>query len=243
MASDWSRALLTMRAKLKGTEWDPENAHRIDYCDFQRLLNSNNVQYMEYSDYGKKVSVILPSYKDEKSEGSKGDLKKEIIFRRHVVDRMPVDCWNDVWRKLHPQLVNVDIVNVNTVSAGVYTTIATFVVWSMRLALSIALYIWIDSKMRPIYAKVLHRAPGQTRRRRKFKRPSPCQRKTKLGSLGKSRAVFISAEETTGVTFNDFAGQDYIKEELQEIVRMLKDDEEFENKGIYCPSPWSSWNW
>lgn len=56
MASDWSRALLTMRGKLKGTEWDPENAHRIDYSDFQRLLNSNNVQYMEYSDYGKKVS-------------------------------------------------------------------------------------------------------------------------------------------------------------------------------------------
>ncbi|KAM7513794.1 hypothetical protein LguiA_003377 [Lonicera macranthoides] len=235
MASDWSRALLTMRGKLKGTEWDPENAHRIDYSDFQRLLNSNNVQYMEYSDYGKKVSVILPYYKDEKSEGSKGDLKKEIVFRRHMVDRMPVDCWNDVWRKLHQQLVNVDVVNVNTVSAGVYTTIATFVVWSMRLALSIALYIWIDSKMRPIYAKVLHRAPGQTRRRRKLKRPSPRQRKTKLGSLGKSRAVFISAEEKTGVTFDDFAGQDYIKEELQEIVRMLKDDEEFENKGIYCP--------
>lgn len=133
------------------------------------------------------MSVILPYYKDENSEGSKGDPKKEIVFRRHVVDRMPVDCWNDVWRKLHQQLVNVDVINVNTVSAGVYTTIATFVVWSMRLALSIALYIWIDSKMRPIYAKVLHRTPGQTRRRRKLKRPSPRQRKTKLGSLGKSR--------------------------------------------------------
>ena len=44
MASYWSRVLLTMRGKLKGTEWDPENSHRIDFSDFWRLLNSNNVQ-------------------------------------------------------------------------------------------------------------------------------------------------------------------------------------------------------
>lgn len=50
-----------------------------------------------------------------------------------------------------------------------------------------------------------------------------------------TRAKFISAEETTGVTFDDFAGQEYIKRELQEIVRILKNDEEFQDKGIYCP--------
>lgn len=50
-----------------------------------------------------------------------------------------------------------------------------------------------------------------------------------------TRAKFISAEETTGVTFDDFAGQEYIKRELQEIVRILKNDEEYQNKGIYCP--------
>lgn len=50
-----------------------------------------------------------------------------------------------------------------------------------------------------------------------------------------TRAKFIAAEETTGVTFEDFAGQEYIKRELQEIVRILKNDEEFQNKGIYCP--------
>lgn len=50
-----------------------------------------------------------------------------------------------------------------------------------------------------------------------------------------TRAKFISAEETTGVTFDDFAGQEYIKRELQEIVRILKNDEEFQSKGIYCP--------
>lgn len=56
MASSWSRALLTMRGKLRGTEWDPENSHRIDFSDFLRLLNSNNVQFMEYSNYGQTIS-------------------------------------------------------------------------------------------------------------------------------------------------------------------------------------------
>lgn len=56
MASYWSRVLLTMRGKLKGTEWDPENSHRINYSDFWRLLNSNNVQFMEYSNYGQTIS-------------------------------------------------------------------------------------------------------------------------------------------------------------------------------------------
>ncbi|KAF6148021.1 hypothetical protein GIB67_024196 [Kingdonia uniflora] len=56
-----------------------------------------------------------------------------------------------------------------------------------------------------------------------------------LGSLGKSRVKFISDEEPSGVAFNDFAGQEYINRELQEIVRILKNKEEFQNKGIYCP--------
>ena len=50
-----------------------------------------------------------------------------------------------------------------------------------------------------------------------------------------TRAKFISAEESTGVTFDDFAGQEYIKRELQEIVRILKNDEDFQDKGIYSP--------
>jgi hypothetical protein len=56
MASYWSRALLTMRGKLKGTQWDPENSHRIDFSDFTKLLNSNNVQFMEYSNYGQTIA-------------------------------------------------------------------------------------------------------------------------------------------------------------------------------------------
>ncbi|KAL2521301.1 AAA-type ATPase family protein [Forsythia ovata] len=231
MASEWSRALLTMRGKLKGTEWDPVGSHQIDYSDFKRLLDSNNVQFMEYSNYGQTVSVILPYYKDGKEEASDGDTRKEIVFRRHVVDRMPIDCWNDVWRKLHQQLVNVDVLNANTVPAEVYSTVATAVVWSMRLALSIALYVWIDNMMRPIYAKLI---PCDLGTPPKKKTTQPLEQRA-LGSLGKSRAKFISAEDKTGVTFDDFAGQEYIKRELQEIVRILKNDEEFQNKGIYCP--------
>lgn len=56
MASSWSRALLSLRGKLKGTEWDPENSHRIDFSDFSRLLDSNNVQFLEYSNYGQTIS-------------------------------------------------------------------------------------------------------------------------------------------------------------------------------------------
>lgn len=230
MASYWSRALLTMRGKLKGTQWDPENSHRIDFSDFTKLLNSNNVQFMEYSNYGQTIAVILPYYRDGKMEGTEGNSKKDIVFRRHAVDRMPIDCWNDVWHKLHQQIVNVDVFNVDTVPAEVYSTVATAVIWSMRLALSIGLYLWIDSMMRPIYAKLIPSdlgSPSKTTMQ-------PLKRRA-LGSLGKSRAKFISAEESTGVTFDDFAGQEYIKRELQEIVRILKNDEDFQDKGIYSP--------
>ncbi|KAL8140951.1 hypothetical protein V2J09_006972 [Rumex salicifolius] len=232
MASNWSRFLLTLRGKLKGTEWDPEDSHKIAYSDFLKLLNSNNVQFMEYSNFGQKIAVILPHYKDEEGKGKRtGDApEEEIIYKRHVVDHMPVDCWNDVWHKLHQQLVNVDVINVDPVPVEVYSSVATGVIWSMRLALAIGMYLWIDSITRPIYAKLI---PCELEKPQQKKR-QPLKRLA-LGSLGKSRAKFISAEETTGITFDDFAGQDYIKQELQEIVRILRNEEEYSNKGIYCP--------
>nr|QKY65098.1 AAA-type ATPase family protein [Passiflora contracta] len=222
MASDWSRKLLTIRGKLRGTEWDPYNSHRIHFSDFYKLLNSNLVNFIEYSNYGQTLSVILPYYKE--------DGKDEVIFRRHVVDRMPVDSWNDVWRKLHNQVVNVDVFNLNSVPVEIYSSVATAVIWSMRLALSIAVYLWIESVTKPIYSKLI---PCDLGKPAKPIQLSPKQEA--LGSLGKSRAKFISAEETTGVTFDDFAGQEYIKRELEEIVRILKNDEEFQDRGIYCP--------
>ena len=81
-----------------------------------------------------------------------GNSKNEIIYRRHEVYRMPINCWNDVWQKLHQQIVNVYVLNVDTVPSEVYSTVATAVIWSMRLALSIALYLWIDNMIRPVYA-------------------------------------------------------------------------------------------
>uniref|UniRef100_A0A803KX36 AAA+ ATPase domain-containing protein n=2 Tax=Chenopodium quinoa TaxID=63459 RepID=A0A803KX36_CHEQI len=231
MASEWSRTLLTMRGKLKGTEWDPVNSHKIDYSEFMSLLNTKNVKFMEYSNFGQTISVILPHYKDGMVKGiSEENQKEEVVFKRHIVDRMPIDCWNDVWHKLHQQLVSVDVINENTVPAEVYSSVATAVVWSMRLALSIMLYLWIDSVTRPIYAKLIPCDLGKPSKKVR----QPLKRRA-LGSLGKSRAKFISAEERTGVTFDDFAGQEYIKRELQEIVRILKNEEEFQDKGIYCP--------
>ena len=50
-----------------------------------------------------------------------------------------------------------------------------------------------------------------------------------------NRARFISAEESTGITFDDFAGQDYVKRELQEVVSILKGAKEFAGLGVYCP--------
>ncbi|CAN1288028.1 Probable inactive ATP-dependent zinc metalloprotease FTSHI 4, chloroplastic [Linum perenne] len=229
LASEWSRKFLTMRGKLKGTEWDPETSHGIDFSEFLKLLDSNNVRFMEYSEYGKTVSVILPYNKDGETEGQNQD-PKNIVFRRHTVNFMPVDCWNDVWKKLHQQVVNVDIRHANIVHEEFYASVVIVVIWSIRLAIAIALYSWVDSKMRPIYAKLISRDMGKP-----AKVVSQPRKRQALGSLGKNRAKFISAEETTGVTFDDFAGQEYIKSELQEIVRILKNDEAFQNRGIYCP--------
>lgn len=125
--------------------------------------------------------MILPHYKDGKGE-ERGNTNREIVFRRHIVDRMPIDCWNDVWQKLHQQLINVEVYNNNTVPAEIYSTVATAVIWSMRLALSIALYLCIDNLTRPIYAKLIPCDLGTPTKKAR----QPIKRGA-LGSLGKSR--------------------------------------------------------
>jgi cell division protease FtsH len=53
-------------------------------------------------------------------------------------------------------------------------------------------------------------------------------------AFGKSRAK-IYAEQETGVTFNDVAGQDEAKEELLEIVQFLREPERFRRLGGKLP--------
>ena len=129
-------------------------------------------------------AVILPYYKDGKTEEESGNSNRKIVFRRHIVDQMPIDGWNDVWQKLHQQLVNVDVINVDTVPAEVYSTIATAVVWSMRFVLSVGLYLWIDNMARPIYSKLIPCDLGTPPKKAR----EPLKRRA-LGSLGKSRYV------------------------------------------------------
>lgn len=111
-------------------------------------------------------------------------MRNNIVYRRHIVDPMPIDGWNDVWRKLHQQIVNVDVLDVNSVPAEVYSTVATAVVWSMRLAFAVVFYLWIDSKMRPIYTKLIPCDLGTP-----SKKQSLPLKDQSLGSLGKSRWV------------------------------------------------------
>ncbi|KAF6151764.1 hypothetical protein GIB67_010338 [Kingdonia uniflora] len=83
---------------------------------------------------------------------------------------------------------------------------------------------------RPIFAKLIPCNLGtpQAKARKPLKHRG-LRSLSALGSLGKSRRNYWR------YIFNDFAGQEYIKRELQEIVRILKNEEEFQNKGIYCP--------
>jgi cell division protease FtsH len=53
-------------------------------------------------------------------------------------------------------------------------------------------------------------------------------------AFGKSHAR-IYAEKQTGVTFNDVAGQDEAKEELQEIIEFLKHPQKFRLLGAKLP--------
>ncbi|BBN18797.1 hypothetical protein MPTK1_8g05580 [Marchantia polymorpha subsp. ruderalis] len=245
----WNKFLLKARGELKGTMWDPEDSHPIPYSEFSRLLDEERVNYLEYAEFGKDVAVVLPYYKEDepltvqlessevpstieealqKKEFPRAD-EREIVYRRHPVEQMPADGWGEAWTKLHKQLYHVEIRQPNSLPAQLYPTMETAVVWGMRVALALLCYKWIDKKLYPWY-----KLPNPENRP-VFRRPKLSVDNLELGSLGQSRARFISAEESTGVTFDDFAGQEYVKRELEEVVRILKDGKEFEELGIYCP--------
>lgn len=232
LATSWSKPLLKLQGKLKGTVWDPEPSHDIPFSEFQKLLEKHRVRYMEYGNLGQSVAVVLPYYKDGRvttgrAEESLKDSEREIVFRRHVVQQMPIDCWTDIWKKLHQQLINVEVVNMN-IPSQIFPTVAVSVVWAMRIGIIVFLYLSLDGFLEKFYARKMPERP-------QFRRLRLSDSFGDLGFLGQSRARLISAEERTGVTFDDFAGQEYVKRELQEVVRLLKDSQEFEGAGVYCP--------
>jgi len=67
-----------------------------------------------------------------------------------------------------------------------------------------------------------------------FKKVGPGQGMLSLGGLGKNRAK-IYAQSEIGVTFNDVAGVDEAKVELQEVVEFLKQPKKFQNLGGRIP--------
>lgn len=250
--------ILKFQGKLKGSPWDPLPGDDIPYSAFMQLLEDKRIQYVDYGEFGQYLAVILP-YEKEKAQGEESSVdsseqaaeqlqsdeldemvpkaprlilpdEEELLFKRHLVDPMPADGWNDVWKQLHAQISHVEIVHPRSLANQMYPTFATAVVWGMRLILAATVYRVLDDWLYPIYKM---KDPNDRPITRRPKLSS--MDNTELGALGQSRARFISAEESTGVTFDDFAGQEYVKRELQEVVKILKDAKEFEDLGIYCP--------
>ncbi|KAG0618573.1 hypothetical protein M758_4G074600 [Ceratodon purpureus] len=251
-----SKNIMKFQGRLKGSPWDPLPGEDIPYSVFMQLLEEKRVQYVDYGEFGQYVAVIMPYEKEEAQEESIVDSSEQateqyqsdeleetvpkapklmlpdedkLVFKRHLVDQMPADGWNDVWKKLHAQVSHVEIVHPRSLAMQMYPTFATAVVWGMRLILAATVYKVLDNWLYPIYKMKDPNARPVTRR------PKLNLNNGELGALGQSRARFISAEESTGVTFDDFAGQEYVKRELQEVVKILKDNKEFEDLGIYCP--------
>ncbi|CAM6071688.1 unnamed protein product [Sphagnum tenellum] len=253
----WMKILRKLQGELRGTMWDPFPAEDITYAAFLQLLEAKKVQFLDYGEFGRYLAVILPYYDKQKDqiladesgkqttdevpqaeESSKSSLAnsmqpddtRKIVFKRHIVENVPADGWNDVWKQLHTQLVNVEVHNLSSLPVQLYPTFATALVWGMRLVLAVTVFRWLDGWLYPIY-KMKNPNDRPVSLRPKLSNDMNAE----LGALGQSRARFISAEASTGVTFDDFAGQEYVKRELQEVVKILKDSKEFEDLGIYCP--------
>ncbi|CAI5951476.1 unnamed protein product [Closterium sp. NIES-65] len=128
-------------------------------------------------------------------------------------------------------------------------TIQLAATWGLRLALACGLYVGLERVLFPLYQPTkLEERPRSSHRKltavlnpdlgtmgQSSHRKLTAVLNPDLGTMGQSRARYISAEEKTGITFDDFAGQDYVKRELQEVVRILRAAKEFEDLGVYCP--------
>lgn len=118
---------------------------------------------------------------DEVQKGDKEPSKPYVVYKRHRVDQMPIDAWNDVWKKLHQQLVHVEVQHPNVLTQQILPTLETAMVWALRLFVAVKVYSWIDSKLYPIYRmKPPERRPVK-------RRPKLTAGEMELGSLGQSR--------------------------------------------------------
>eukprot|EP00850_Spirogloea_muscicola_P013726 SM000095S24940 [mRNA] locus=s95:76085:81641:+ [translate_table: standard] len=231
MHTMWERSLLKLQGKLKGTPLDPRPGLPITYADFRALVRAGRVQFLRYANHGQYAAVVLPHQEAGGDGAPDAEEGGDVVYRQHRVEQMPADGWTtDTWRRLNQQLVNVEVYNGNSIAMQVKPTFDTVFVWALRLVVAMVLFRVIDRWLYPIWRPT--RLEDRPKGRRKALDVST---DSDLGFLGQSRARFISAEETTGVTFEDFAGQEYVKRELQEVVRILKEAREFDDLGVYCP--------
>eukprot|EP00850_Spirogloea_muscicola_P015729 SM000123S25841 [mRNA] locus=s123:211711:217315:+ [translate_table: standard] len=234
------------------TPLDPRPGLPITYADFRALVHAGRVQFLRYANHGQYAAVVLPHQEGGRDGVPNAEEGGGVVYRQHRVEQMPADGWTtDTWRRLNQQLVNVEVYNGNSIAMQVKPTFDTVFVWALRLVVAMVLFRVIDRWLYPIWRPT--RLEDRPKGRRKALDVST---DSDLGFLGQSRFVpeagggdrrsppigavggrarFISAEETTGVTFEDFAGQEYVKRELQEVVRILKEAREFDDLGVYCP--------
>lgn len=105
-----------------------------------------------------------------------------LVFKRHLVDPMPADGWNDVWKQLHKQISHVEIVQPRSLPMQMYPTFETAVVWGMRLILAATVYKVLDRWLYPIY-KMKDPEDRPVRNRPKLRNNEFGE----LGALGQSR--------------------------------------------------------
>lgn len=107
---------------------------------------------------------------------------EELVFKRHLVDQLPADGWNDVWKQLHAQVAHVEVVHPRSLANQMYPTFATAVVWGMRLILAATVYKVLDNWLYPIY-KMKNPNDRPVTRRPKLSNMDNAE----LGALGQSR--------------------------------------------------------